>query len=311
MPKKTAALIRIGQFLEYTLVRAMTLGLAPLSAGQVQRIGRLLGDAAYRMAVKRRQMALTNLDLAFGDSKTAREKHAIVRASFRQLATSALECLWASHDPGQRVPMLIEGPPDGLSDLKRCLERGKGVFFLTAHYGNWEIMGLNHGLLGLAPLHSIARKLDNPWIERRAMAFRTVTGNAIFHREDSPLKIVRALKRNDCVAVMMDQNTALGGVFVDFFGRAAATPRSLALLSHRIEAAILPLFCHPTGKGTYRIQYGPELVLEKSGNREADILNGTQACCRFIESVIRQRPDFWMWGHRRWKTRPPGEPGIY
>jgi len=310
MARKITPLTRAGQFLGYILVRLLTLALAPLSARQVQGLGRAVGDAAYRLAAGRRKTVLVNLDIAFGDSKSTREKHAIARNCFRQLAVSALECLWVSHDPPHRVPHLIEAT-EGLEELERCLARGKGVFFLTAHYGNWEVMGLNHGLMGLPRLHSIARKLDNPWLEPLAMAFRTSTGNNIFLRDDPPLKIVRAIQNNQCVAVMMDQNTAVRGVFVDFFGRPAATPRSTALLSHRMDAPILPLFCHPTGRGTYRIQYGPELILEKTGDREADILSGTQACCRFLESVIREKPDYWMWGHRRWKTRPRGEPRIY
>jgi len=310
MARKTTPFTRLGQLLEYALVRALACGFAFLSARQVQWLGRTLGDVAYRLAAKRRRTALINLDIAFGGSKSPREKHAIVRNCFRQLTVSALECLWVSHDPARRVPQLIEGT-DGLEELERCLARGKGVFFLTAHYGNWEVMGLNHGLLGLARLHSIARKLDNPRVQPLAMSFRTATGNNIFLRDDPPLKIVRAIQNNECVVVMMDQNTAVRAVFVDFFGRAAATPRSIALLSHRMDTPILPMFCHPTGRGTYRIQYGPELILEKTGNRDADILSGTQACCRFVEGVIRERPDYWMWGHRRWKTRPRGEPGIY
>ncbi len=311
MARPATALARTGNLLAYAFVRLSALALASLPLSWVRKTGRLLGDLSYRLAAKRRRTALRNLDLAFGDSKTAREKHAIARGAFSQLAVAALECLWVYRDPAGRVPSLIDSAPEGLDELERCLSRGKGVLFLTAHFGNWEVMGLNHGLLGLATLHSIARRLDNPLIENLAMAFRTSTGNKIFHRDDSPLKIVRALQNNQCAVVMMDQNVAVGGVFVDFFGLKASATRSLALLSLRMGTPILPFYCYPTKSGSYRVHYGPELVLEKTGDREADILNGTGAASRVIEEMIREKPECWMWGHRRWKTRPPGEAGLY
>ncbi|NIP99318.1 MAG: hypothetical protein GWM98_01925, partial [Nitrospinaceae bacterium] len=177
---------------------------------------------------------MTNLDIAFGESKTRDEKIQILKQSYRQLATSALQCLWLNADPEKRMVQLMEKEPEGLEVLKRCLDKGKGVFFLTAHYGNWEALGLFHGYLNVSPLYSIVRRLDNPFLEEAARTFRTVSGNGLLYREESPLKIVKALKNNHCVAVMMDQNTAVGAVFVDFFGKAAATPRSVALLSYRL-----------------------------------------------------------------------------
>ena len=172
-------------------------------------------------------------------------------------------------------------------------------------------MGLFHGYLGICPLASIVRKLDNPYLDKATKNFRTLSGNKIFYRDESPLKFVRELKNNGSVAVMMDQNTAKGGVFVDFFGKKAATPRSLALLSYRFGTPVLPLFCYPTDKGTYRIEYGPEIQLEKSGNKKNDLLKWTQNYQLFIEKIIRENPASWMCGHRRWKTRPPEETRIY
>ena len=193
--------------------------------------------------------------------------------------------------------------------LEKCLKRNKGAFFLVAHYGNWEAMGVYLGYLKVLHLDSIARRLDNPYLEKSTQAFRTSSGNGIFYRDDSPLKIVRALKNNSCVAVMMDQNTAVGGVFVDFFNKKAATPRSIALLSRKLETPILPLFVHPEKNGTYSIEFKPELKLDKTGDKEKDILNWTEECQKAIESVVREHPENWMWIHRRWKTRPPEEQG--
>ena len=300
----------IRHLLEYIFFNLLLLLVRPLPQQAVVTMGRSLGSLAFLFSGKRKRSAKTNLDIIFGDSKSSDEKNKIIKKSFQSLTVSALQSLWVTSDTENRVRKLIEGEPAGLDLLRQCLKKNKGIFFLTAHYGNWEIMGLLHGYLGICPLSSIIRKLDNPYLDRVAKKFRTVSGNRVLYRDESPLKIVRELKNNGAVAVMMDQNTAKGAVFVDFFGKKAATPRSLALLSYRTGTPILPLFCFPTDKGTYRIEYGPEIQFEKSGNKQNDILNWTQQCQQFIENVIRENPTPWMCGHRRWKTRPPEEKGT-
>jgi len=246
----------------------------------------------------------------FSDNKSSDEKIQIIKDSFQTLAVSALQSIWVTGNTEKRIHQLIEGEPKGLDTLKQCLDKKKGIFFLTAHYGNWEVMGLHHGLMGVCPLSSIVRKLDNPYLDKFVTKMRTATGNQIFYRDDSLLKIVRELKNNNSVAVMMDQNTARGGIFVDFFGLKASTPRAVAQLSYRMGTPILPLFSYPTQKGTYKIEYGPQLLFEKSGNKDQDILDWTQKMETYIESVIRKNPTPWMCGHRRWKTRPPEEEGT-
>lgn len=295
--------------LEYILVYFLIILVTPLSKNLVVTLGRSLGALAFRFSKRRKKAALTNLNIMFSDSKTAVEKMRIIKDSFKTLAVSALQSIWVNADTEKRVSQLIEEQPKGLDTLRKCLEKKKGIFFLTAHYGNWEIMGLNHGLLGICPLSSIVRKLDNPYLDTFVTKMRTTTGNQIFYRDDSLLKIVRELKNNNSVAVMMDQNTARGGIFVDFFGMKASTPRAVAQLSYRMGTPILPLFSYPTEKGTYKIEYGPELIFEKTNNKEQDILDWTQEMETFIETVIQKNPVPWMCGHRRWKTRPPEEKG--
>jgi Kdo2-lipid IVA lauroyltransferase/acyltransferase len=301
----------IRHFLEYILVRILILGVTPLSQKQVVPFGRFLGALVFRFSGKRKKAAFTNMDIMFSDSYSSDQKKRVVKNSFEALAVSAIQSVWVTTNTEERVQELIEGDPIGLDILNKCLEKKKGVFFLTAHYGNWEIMGLKHGLLGICHLSSIVRKLDNPYLDALATQLRTTTGNQVFYRDDSLIKVVRELKNNNSVAVMMDQNTARGGLFVDFFGLKASTPRAVAQLSYRIGTPVLPLFCYPTGRGTYKIEYGPELTLVKSENKDQDILNWTQKMQTFIESVIQKNPTPWMCGHRRWKTRPPEENKIY
>ncbi len=275
----------------------------------IYRLSRVFGYLLYKLGGNRKKIARINLDIAFGNSKTQKEKEKIIIGSFCNSTLVLLQCIWVEAAPKERIKEIIPNSPSGVENFQQCLDRKKGMFVLVAHYGNWELMGLAHGYLGLTPLHSIVRKLDNPYLDRLAEEFRCVSGNSIFYKTEPPLKMVRVVKKNGCIAVMMDQNTAKGGIFVDFFGKPAATARSIALLSIATGAAVFPFFCFPEKKGQYRIQYGPEISFSPSGNKEKDIFDLTQQCEKFLESVIREVPEPWMWVHRRWKTRPPEEQG--
>jgi len=307
MKSQRSAKKKFRHILEYGVVGLISLLVRQLSARGVYQLGCALGKLAHTFSGRRIQIALTNLDIAFGDTKSLEEKKRLIKISFMRMTVSALQVLWLHHDTEKRIYQLFPEKPGGLDILAEGLKRNKGAFFIVAHYGNWEAMGIYLGYLEVMHLCSIARRLDNPYLEKSTQAFRTSSGNGIFYRDDSPLKIVRALKNNSCVAVMMDQNTAVGGVFVDFFGKKAATPRSIALLSRKLDTPILPLFVHPGKNGTYSIEIKSELKLEKTGDKEKDILDWTQECQKAIESVVREHPENWMWIHRRWKTRPPGE----
>ena len=306
---RSKVIVKIRHLLEYFVVLFSIFFLKNLSRRSILQLGRILGSLSYSLSIKRRRTALINLNIAFGNKKSNEEKKMIIKSSFTQIALSALQSLWVLRNP-TRVNQLIEGNPAGLDLVKKCLLRQKGIFFLTAHYGNWEIMGIDHGYRGICKLHSIIRRLDNPYLNEVALKLRTASGNGIFYRNDSLLQIVRAVKSNEAVAVMMDQNTAKGGIFVDFFGKKAATARLIARLSYRTGTPIIPFFCYPTEKGTYHVKYGPELALKKTEHKEYDIIEWTQACEDFIEKIIYETPGPWTWAHRRWKTRPPEEQGL-
>lgn len=267
-------------------------------------LSRGIGSILFYLMGKRRRIARTNLDIAFGEQKTPKEKDDIIRACISQMVLSALQCIWVSSDTQNRVNRLMVSEPEGLEHLETCTQSGKGFFALMAHYGNWEILGIYHGYHGTTEHYSIARKLDNPHLEKFFMNLRTISGNKILHKDESPLKIVRAIKNGGSVAVMMDQNGGIGGLFVDFFGKKAATPRAMASLSYSTGARILPVFCEPDGRGKYKIVYRPPLSLNKTGDKDADIFRWTQECQKELEEIIRNHPEPWMWFHRRWKSRP-------
>lgn len=296
--------------LEYILFRMALFPIQMLSLRGISRLGRFLGGALYHGIPKRRKIAQTNLDIAFGDSKTPEEKTRILKQSMIQMVTIPLQGLWVSRNTEQRVYQLFPSEPEGMEHLNNCLQRGKGAFFLMAHYGNWEVLGMYFGYKNFVQVAAIARKLDNPYLEKFTTRLRTLSGGGVIDKDGSPLKVIRAVKNNTCVGVMMDQNGGDGGLFVDFFGKKAATHRSLALLSYSTGAAVIPLIPYPTQEGTYNPVFLPEIKLEKTGDKEKDIFRWTEEYQKVLEKIIRERPEPWMWMHRRWKSRPEDERHI-
>ena len=301
---------KIRYVLEYVLFRIILFPVQMLSRNGINRLARFLGNALYHISPKRRKIARINLDIAFGDTKSPDEKKRITKQSLFHMIRVTLQCLWITRHTEQRIDQLFPNDPEGMEHLDHCLKRGHGAFYLMAHYGNWEALGILWGYKKFAQVYSVARKFDNSYLEAFLMHLRTHSGSRIFHKEESPLKMVRALKKNSCVAVMMDQNGGIGGLFVDFFGKTAATPRSLAVLSYATGAAVIPLIPYPQEDGTYRAVFLPELKLEKTGDKDKDIFRWTQAYQKVLEKVIRERPEPWLWVHRRWKSRPMEERHI-
>jgi len=299
--------------LEYLVFRILLWPLQMLSLNAVNRLGRFLGTTFYHCTPSRRRIARVNLDVAFGNSKSPDEKNRITKQSMIHMMTVAIQGLWITRNTKQRVHQLFPDGPEGTENLLGGLEKGKGVLCLMAHYGNWEAFGIFWGYTLEARINSVARKLDNRLLEDYLARLRAAPGNGVFHKEEAPRKILRALKANQLVGIMLDQNGGVHGLFVDFFGKKAATARSLALLCYSSGASVVPTIPFPKEDGTYRAVALPEIQLDKTGDKETDIFRWTQAYQKVLEDVIRKQPEPWMWIHRRWKTRPPDEqePGVY
>jgi KDO2-lipid IV(A) lauroyltransferase len=267
--------------------------------------GRKLGLGLYAVSSRHRRMALANLDRAFGGSVPPAEKARIARASFAHLGLLLCDSLAFSRiDPGHLETI---AQYEGLEHLREAYARGKGVFVFSGHYGNWEMVALLQGYLGL-PLAMVTRPLDNPYLEKKLHRYRTLSGNRVIHKRGAAREILRAIRQGWGVAIVIDQNVrGEDGIFVDFFGIPASTTPALATLALKTDAPIIPVFGIPLPDGRYRIRYLPELEFRRTGDTKRDIPELTQACTRIIEEQVRREPEYWVWMHRRWRTRPPGE----
>ena len=163
------------------------------------------------------------------------------------------------------------------------------------------------GLLGI-PFAVIARPLDNPILDRRLVQLRSGAGNAVIPKRRAVRETMRALARGAGVAILIDQDAREDAVFVPFFGRLAATTPTLALLALRTEAPIVPVFARVETDGSISVHIEPAVESRPTGDRDADVLRLTAACTAIVERWARRNPEQWLWMHRRWKTRPPGEP---
>lgn len=195
---------------------------------------------------------------------------------------------------------------EGYEHFDSAIKRGKGVIFATGHLGNWELSAFAHALMS-QPMAFVVRPLDNPLLDSLATRLRQMSGNEVIGRNDILRPILRALHANRAVGILADQNVAQGkGVFVDFFGRKACVDSGLARLAARTGAAVIPGFAvWSPAERRFILKFYPPLEIT------GDEIQDTQSVQSALERAIREYPDQWLWIHRRWKTRPPGEPPLY
>jgi KDO2-lipid IV(A) lauroyltransferase len=200
----------------------------------------------------------------------------------------------------------------GLDRFLAAKARGKGVLIVTGHLGAWELSSFYHSLMG-HPMGMVIRRLDNKRLDDFVNAIRCQHGNRVLHKDDFARGLLTAMRAGETVGILMDTNiTPPQGVFVEFFGRQACTASGVARVALKTGAAVLPGFMvWERAERKYVLHFGPELVFTRTGDAEADTLAATQMCASATEEWIRRYPDQWLWIHRRWKTRPPGEPGLY
>jgi len=238
------------------------------------------------------------------------ERESILRACFDNLGRLLVEF---SHFP-ELTPANISKYViyDGYENFAEGVRRGKGVLFLTGHFGAWELSSFAHSIYG-HPMKFVVREIDNPRVEKLISSYRTRGGNAPVSRRNASRDILKALRNNETVGILMDQNTVREeGVFADFFGIPAATTPAVATFALRTGAAVIPGFLiWDESLQKHRLRFDPPLELIHTGDRATDIIQNTKMFNQVLENYVRQNPDQWLWIHRRWKTRPEGSPSLY
>jgi KDO2-lipid IV(A) lauroyltransferase len=289
------------------------------AAGVLNFLGRLphrwarractaLAMVAFAFWPRLRRVGLFNLRLAFPEWNDKQRRRVLVglfRNFGRMLADFAHFPRWNRENIEQLIIY------DGFENFERARSQGKGVLFLTGHFGNWELGSFAHGVYGY-PCHFVVRELDNPLLDSLINGYRCLSGGTAIEKRDSAREVLRALKQGEAVGILIDQNTAATeGVFVDFFGWRASTNTGPARIARKTGAPIvLGLVIWDAKLGKYRLRFDA-IGWIKREDPDEEVLVNTANFTRCIEEYIRRYPDQWLWVHRRWKTRPPGEPPLY
>lgn len=277
----------------------------PISRG----MGMSLGLAAYIVSGRLRRVGIRNLQIAFPTLSDG-QRSGIIRRLFVGLGRQLSEfCAFPSYtaENARRVAVY-----DGFENYEAARAAGRGVLLLTAHLGGWEIGSFVHSLFGY-PINIVVRRLDNPKVDALVDRYRTLHGNQTFAKEDFARGLLAAMKTGETVGILIDTNmTPPQGVFVDYFGVPACTASGMARVALRSGAAVVPAFTIWDRKmRKYRVRFDPALRLISTGDDDADAVSNTAMFTRVVQDYATRYPEQWLWVHRRWKTRPPGEPSIY
>jgi KDO2-lipid IV(A) lauroyltransferase len=272
-------------------------------------VGAAIGGLAYWALGRLRKVGLRNLELAFPD-KSAAERERILREEYRNLGWLLAEfCLMPGYT-AEGASRFIRY--EGLEKYLRAREQGKGVLVLTGHLGAWELSSFYHSLMGY-PMGMVIRRLDNPIVDRFVNHVRCLHGNRVIHKDDFARGLIASMRAGETVGILMDTNmTPPQGVFVPCFGVQACTASGMARVAAKTGATVVPGFLlWEKSEQKYVLRFGDPLPVVTTGDAEQGALVNTAAFTAKIEEYVRQYPEQWLWMHRRWKTRPEGEEGIY
>jgi len=279
--------------------------------GVLLAIGTGAGELAYRLDRRHTRVALDNLAHAFGDALPLSERRRIARACWRHYGrittdTAAFHRLSAA-DVGTRIHY------EGFDALREAAAEGKGVLLVLAHFGHWELIAYMQAIRGY-PALGIAKPMANPRVEALLTKLRAGSGNEPVPKTGGIRALLRGLSRGISVVVMIDQDARQAGIFVPFFGRPASTIGTVGTVHIRTGSPVVAAFSYPEGRQGWRIVYSRLTFPGLSGDVEADVRRITAETTALLESKIRERPELWLWMHRRWKTKPPqrapGEPAT-
>jgi Kdo2-lipid IVA lauroyltransferase/acyltransferase len=301
--------VSVRETAEFAVVWIFVYAMRLLPRGMARAIGAMIGAIAFRALGRLRRVGLRNLALALPE-RTAKEREAILRSEYRNLGLLLAEfCKMPNYTPASTSRFIRY---EGLENYLKARERGKGVLVLTGHLGAWELSSFYHSLMGM-PMGMVIRRLDNPLVDAFVNRIRCQHGNRVIHKDDFARGLIASMRAGETVGILMDTNmTPPQGVFVPFFGVQACTASGMARIAEKTGAAVVPGFLlWEASERRYVLHFGAELPVIHTGDAEQDAVNNTAAFTAAIEGYVRQYPEQWLWMHRRWKTRPAGEEGIY
>lgn len=301
--------VRWSHRVEYAVLQGILGLFSSLSRTRALQVGAAIGSFLYRVDWKRRRIGLCNLRLAFPDKSEA-DRGAILRRAYRNVCRSAAESAHLMNLDPESVRRYVR--IDDRERWEQAVNRPGGAVIVTAHFGSWELFAYAQGLFG-RPVTIVHKAFPNPLVDYAVNHIRGRAGTRHLRKKRAAREALRALRDGALLVTPVDQNQKRHeGVFVNLFGVPACTTPGPARLAMRTGVPIVPAFLVREGESDqHRLIVLPDIEIASTGNREADIIATTQRCSDVIEQVLRQHPEQWIWFHRRWRTRPEGEPEFY
>ena len=265
------------------------------------RVSHLLAKVAYRFDKEHTKSAKVNLEIAFGNRLDEHQKRAIIIRSYQNLFMTGLDTILNQGKSRDEILSKVQFKNEHY--LKEALESKKPIIFITAHYGNWEL-----GTLAIAakftPISVVGRRLDSQYADKILRATREQFGIEMIDKRDAMRKMVQTLKRGKPLGVVVDQNTRTKeGILVNFFGKEARHTHSVSILARKYDAIVIPVYDYTDDFRRWTVEFHEPLVMQKSEDINGDIQAFTQKQADITQKVIEQKPDEWLWLHKRWKNR--------
>lgn len=297
------------EWLEYAAVWIFLRGLGILPRALARRAGVAVAALGWWIRPPLRRAAEWNLRLAFPEWSAA-ERRRVMRAMIRNLGWMLGEFSQFPRYTRERVETFVV--LDGYENYAAARAAGRGVLVLTGHIGAWELAPFAQALFS-APLNFLVRPIENRRVDALVLRYRCFSGNRPIPKQGAARAILRVLREGGAVGILLDLNaTPDDGVFVPFFGIPASTSSAMARIARRTSTPVVPGYIYWDAEmRKYRLRFEPALRLVHTEDEEADVVENTARFTRVIEDFARRHPEQWLWVHKRWKTRPPGEKPIY
>jgi KDO2-lipid IV(A) lauroyltransferase len=275
-------------------------------------LGEAFGRLAHQVAwlIGRNRIGMTNLRLVFGHERRKGEFRRILKEMWINFGRNAVEFALFPRYTKENIGRYVTW--ENIHHLEEARERGHGILTMTAHFGNWDLLALSAGMEGF-PVNLVTKYMRSKTITDLWMKWRARGGvNPIFKKE-ARREVVRILRENRLVAFVVDQDTKPkeGGIFVEFFGVKASTLSAPALLSEKRDTPVIPVFLVRESRYRHRAVVEPPIHFENVGGHEENLVHNTRRYLAVLERYVRQYPEQWLWVHRRWRRRPPGEEPVY
>jgi Kdo2-lipid IVA lauroyltransferase/acyltransferase len=285
--------------LGYFLLNLITKSIQIIPFKHIVKVSNFLGSIAYYVDSKHRKLSLNNLDIAFPKMDTKKKKE-IARKHYINLVRTTLEFVSLSKINKDNYKKFISHR--GEQNFAKAYERGKGVLFLAAHFGNWELMAFVHPFI-FEPVSNLARKFKDKIVDDFINRIRCISGNGIIDKKNALYRVLKELKNGKAIGVLMDQSVHPNeAVYADFFGKFISTTPFIVQVAMKTGCAIVPVFDFPQKDGSHIVEYFPEIeIIIPNGDIDPVIYN-VERFNEFIEKIIFKNPEYWLWSHDRWKN---------